>query len=99
MKNKIHQKFKPLFWWCKLSGINPEEHQRLIIVQTINYGDWWHWLWIIRYYGKKELKNIIRDIPMSEFRPRALNLICLLLGIKKLKYASRSDYIKTKKNF
>lgn len=95
---KIPQNFKSLFWWCKLSGIDPKKHKRLIIVQTINYGNWWHWLWIMRYYGKRRLKKIIKEIPMSEFRPQALKLICLLLGIKKLKYASRSDYIKAKKN-
>lgn len=98
MDTKLPQNFKPLFWWCKFSGIDPQEHQKLIIVQTINRGDWWHWLWIIKYYGKEELKRAIKEIPMSEFRPQALKLICLLLGIKKLKYASRSDYIKAKKN-
>ncbi len=34
----------------------------------------------------------------SEFRKPDLKLASLLLGIKKLKYVSRSDYIKSQKN-
>jgi len=105
MKKNIYQKiekapknFKELFWWCKFSGIDIEKHKKLIIVQTINYGNWRHWLWIIKRFGKKELKTIIEEIPISEFRFRALKLICLLLGIAKLKYAHRNDYIKANKN-
>lgn len=99
MKTKLPQSFKDLFWWCRFSKIDPERDKRLIIVQTINYGEWEHWLWLMKYYGKENLKAIIHEMPVSEFRSRGLKLICLLLGIKKLKYAFRSDYIKAKKNF
>jgi hypothetical protein len=95
---RLPKNFKPLFWWCKFSSLDPKKHKKSIIVQTINRGDWWHWRWIVKYYGRTRLKKIIKEIPMSEFRPPALKLICLLLKIKKLKYASRSDYIKTKRN-
>lgn len=90
--------FKPLFWSYKFSSINPKEHKKTLIISTINYGSWKHWLWIIDSYGKKKLKEIIQEIPKTEFREPALKLICLLLGIKKMKYASRSDYIKSQRN-
>jgi hypothetical protein len=97
--SKLPSFFKPLFWSYKFSSINAERDKRRIIINTINYGRWVHWLWIIKYYGKKEVKKIIKETPKTEFREPALKLISLLLGIKKLKYVSRSAYISSKKNF
>ena len=50
------------------------------------------------YYGTEEVKKIIENMPASEFRQRVLRLMCLLLKIKKIKYASRGVKITTKKN-
>lgn len=71
---------------------------RTIVVQTINYGEWQHWQWIVRAYGKSQIKKIIELIPISEFRPGALVLAKLFFGIQKMKYASRSAYIEHQKN-
>jgi len=90
--------FKPLFWSYKFSSINPERDKKRIVINTINYGKWKHWLWLIRFYGKKTIKKIVEETPATEFREPALKLIRLLLGIKKLKYVSRSAYIKSQKN-
>jgi hypothetical protein len=54
---RLPKKFKPLFWWCKFSSLNPEKHKKSIIVQTINRGDWWHWRWIVKYYGKGKMRK------------------------------------------
>ena len=98
-KNKtLPSFFKSLFWSYKFSSIDPKRDKKRIIINTINYGKWEHWLWIINFYGRKKIKEIIRKIPETEFRKPALKLISLLLGIKKQKYASRSDYIKSQKN-
>ena len=98
VKLNLPQEFKQLFWSYKFSSINPEKHKRTVIINTINYGRWEHWRWIIKNYGKKEVKQVIEKTPASEFRKRVLKLICLLLKIKKLKYASRSDKIRAEKN-
>ncbi len=95
---KLPSFFKPLFWSYKFSSINPEENIKTIIVNTINYGEWAHWQWLVKYYGRENLKKIIEDISLSEFRPGSLRLISLLLGIKKMKYASRSAKIRAEKN-
>lgn len=96
--SKLSPFFKPLFWSYRFASIDPNRDKRRIIINTINYGKWKHWLWVIKYYGKKEVKKIIEETPKTEFREPALKLISLLLGIKKLKYASRSDYIKSQRN-
>lgn len=90
--------FKPIFWSYKFSSINPEKNSKRIIIDTINYGSWEHWLWVVNFYGKMKLKKIIEITPKTEFRKPALKLISLLLGIKKMKYESRSHYIKIQKN-
>ena len=97
--SKLPSFFKPILWSYDFSSLDLEKHKKTIIVNTINYGNWKHWKWIVKTYGKKEVKRVIQNTPASEFRKSALKLICLLLGIKKLKYASRSDKFKRTKNF
>ena len=98
MLPKLPPFFKSIFWSYNFSLIDPIKNKRRIIINTINYGKWEHWHWIINRYGKREVKKNIEETPQSEFRPPALKLISLLLDIKKLKYASRSDYVRAKKN-
>ena len=90
--------FQKFYWWGDASKMNAERDKRTIIVQLINHGGWAHWKWLVETYQKEELKKIIRETPASEFRSGALKLISLLLGIKQMKYASRSDYIKAKRD-
>lgn len=90
--------FKPLFWSYDFSSLDPQRHKKTIILNSINYGEWKHWIWIVKFYGGKEIKKMIEETPETEFRTPALKLISLLLGIEKLKYASRSDYLKSQTN-
>lgn len=96
--DKLPEFFRSVLWSYDFSSINPQKSQKTIIVNSVNYGDWRHLEWIFRYYGKNQLKKIIENVAVSEFRERALKLICLFLGIKKLKYASRSAKIRTKRD-
>ena len=96
--SKLPSFFKPVLWSYDFSKIDPEENIERIIVNTINYGDWRHWQWIVNYYGKSKVKRIIENTPASEFRKGSLRLISLLLGIKKMKYVSRGAKIKAEKN-
>ncbi len=98
-QNKSLADLHRFFWWIQ----NPdtmdfEEQKKEIILQVVNYGGWRHWQWLIGHYGRDVVKKDIQEIPESAFMPRVLKLIKLLLKINKLKYASRSDYIRAKKN-
>lgn len=97
-KEKIPDFFGSLLWSYRFPLLDPGRDARTVIVQTINYGEWRHWQWILRAYGKAAVKKIIKSIPASEFRPAALILAKLIFDIKKMKYASRSAYIRYKKN-
>ena len=93
-KLRLPEFFLPLLWAYNFSSIDLERDKERIIINTINYGQWKHWQWIVNYYGEKSIKQFIEDTPISEFRPRALKLISILLGIKDFKYESRSDKLK-----
>ena len=97
-KAKLPESFRSLLWSYRFSLVDPRENKQRIIINTVNYGDWSHWQWIVRFYGKKELKKIIENTPISEFRKRTLNLICLLLKIDKMKYETRGAKIRAAKN-
>ena len=95
---KLPEDFKYLLWSYDFSRIDIDEDKDRIIINTINYGGWKHWQWIFKHYGVEEMKKIIENIPASEFRQRALRLVCLLLKIRKIKYASRGIKIRAEKN-
>lgn len=97
-KSRLPEFFLPLLWAYNFSLIDLEIDKRRIIINTINYGQWRHWQWIVNYYGEENIKQFIENTPISEFRPRVLKLISILLGIKNFKYASRGDKLKKAKN-
>lgn len=86
----IPSAMRPLFWSYEFEKLDPEKDKRLIIMQVINYGNWEDWKWLLKNYGREEIKKAIQDAPASSFRPQALKLITLLLEAAEPKYASRS---------
>ena len=40
--------FKSLFWSHDFSSLNPQRHRKTIILNSINYGEWKHWIWIVK---------------------------------------------------
>ncbi|MEM2991323.1 MAG: hypothetical protein QXQ02_09110, partial [Halobacteria archaeon] len=67
MRLKLPRIFKPLFWSYKFSSIDPKKNKKSIILNAINYGRWEHWQWILKNYGKSDVKKIIEETPASEF--------------------------------
>lgn len=99
MRNQtIPQDFKQLFWSWDFDLLDVQKHKRLIIVQILNGGNWRAWQWLFKTYGEKELKVTIQNMPASEFRPAALRLATILLGIGQMRYATRTDYIRSRTN-
>ncbi len=96
---KLPKSFEYLMWSYKFNLVDPEEDKDRIIINTINYGQWEHLKWVVNYFGKARLRRIIENIPVSEFRNEAgLELVRLLLNIKKMKYANRGIKIQATKN-
>ena len=98
LNTKLPTYFKPLFWGYKFESINLNTNKKLVIVNTLNYGGLKEWRWLVRAYGREDLRKAIIDIPESEFRKHVVTLIKLLFNIKEFKYVSRSAKIKAERN-
>ena len=94
---KIPHFFKSLLWSYDISRLDPHDAMRIIVVQTVNSGEWRHWQWVIKYYGKDSIRRLIEEIPKSEFRPEALALATAVFRVRKMKYASRGAYIRSQR--
>lgn len=86
---KLPEFFKPLLWSYNFSKIDTEKNKKVIIVNTINYGDLDHWEWIIKNYGKEVISEVLSDVPVSELRPGARKLASVVFGIKSFNYERR----------
>jgi len=86
---KLPEMFREVLWSYDFTSIDNERDKRRIVINSINYGAWKHWLWIAREYGKSAVAEIIEGAPATEFRPGALKLACILFGAKKPIHASR----------
>lgn len=96
-QKRLPEKFRYLMWSYKFDEVDVNESKERIIINTINYGRWYHLKWIVDYFGKIRLKKIIENIPVSEFRNEAgLELVRLLLNINKMRYATRGIKIQAK---
>jgi len=91
-KITLPKNFKTLLWSYDISRLDVERDKNRIIINTINYGDLSHWRWLVEMYSAQEIKKIIETTPVSEFRPQALKLISLLLGISEHNNAHRGTY-------
>lgn len=95
-KKTVPEFFKPILWSVVFSELNPHRDIRYIVVQTINYGSKEHWNWITQTYGRPKIRRLMKEIAESEFDAQKLKYAMGFLGIKKMKYATRSDYIRQK---
>jgi len=90
-RNKLPLFFKLILWSYDFNSINIEEDKRVIIINTINYGDLKHWRWIIKNYSKKSVKKILMEIPFTEIRARVAPLVSIIFSINKFNHVLRSN--------
>ncbi|MDP3758421.1 MAG: hypothetical protein Q8Q86_01770 [Candidatus Daviesbacteria bacterium] len=89
-KQNLPAFLKPFFWSYNFYKLDPENDKKLIIIQTLNYGDLEHWRWINKFYGKGVVRDALQKVASTEFRPQALRLAGLLFNVEKFNYAPRS---------
>lgn len=90
-QNQIPDFFKPILWSWDFRRIDSEKHKKTIIVNSINYGDLKHWRWIVNYYGKKQVKKVLTEIPFYELRQRVVPLVSIIFSIDKFNHAFRGN--------
>jgi len=90
-QNKLPLFFKPILWSYNFNSIDIEKNKKVIIINAINYGDLKHWRWLIKYYGKENVKEILMKVPFTEIRLRIVPLVSIMFSIDKFNYALRSN--------
>lgn len=85
-KHGLPEMFRPLLWSYKFEEIDPEAHQREIIINAINYGDLPHWRWLVSHYGLDQVKGILTSVPVTEIRSHVRRLVSLLFSIDDNEY-------------
>ena len=85
--------FRPLFWSYDFDSLNLEKHKKVIILNTVNYGDLKHWRWIADFYGRETIRNLLVSLPATELRPPVLNLAGIIFGLDNFNYAPRGAHL------
>ncbi len=83
--------FKPILWSYDFNSIDIEKDKKVIVINSINYGDLKHWRWIVKKYGKKKVREILKKVYFTEIRARVAPLVSLIFSINKFNYASRGN--------
>ena len=91
-KNSLPISFRPLLWSWRWRDIDVQRDREEIIVSAINEGSLDHWRWIIKTYGKSEIKKILEKRLVSEFHPESRNLAKILFSLSKFRHARRSTH-------
>ena len=89
--SKLPEFFRPLFWSYDFDSLDLANNQKIIILNTINYGDLKHWRWLKNYYGKPAISQVLKSISATELKRRAGKLAEILFEIK-LNYAPRGAH-------
>lgn len=79
----LPESFRPLLWSYRFEDVDPQQHSKEIIINTINYGDLFHWRWIVARYGLAEVRSVLTTIPVTEIRYHVRRLASSLLGISE----------------
>lgn len=91
-KETLPEYFKSVLWSYDSKTVNPKKDKKTIIVNTVNYGDLRHWRWLVNFYGKKEVSNVLKTIPATEIRPRVRNLAAIIFSVNNFNYEPRSSH-------
>ncbi|MEK7501084.1 MAG: hypothetical protein AAB642_03090 [Patescibacteria group bacterium] len=84
--------FKPLFWSYDFNALDLERYKKTIILNTINYGNLEHWRWIISFYSKDIIRNLLATLPVTELRPPARNLAGIIFELDNFNHAPRGAH-------
>lgn len=87
---QLPEMFRPLLWWLDWEALEIEDDKEDIILAAVNNGRLDHWRWIIKTYGKNDIKQVLEGRLVTEIYPESLHLARLIFGVSKLRYARGS---------
>ncbi len=82
-KKKLPEMFKPILWSFRWEALDVWEDREDIILAALNYGNLKHLRWIIKTYGKDEIRKMLSRRLKTEVYPESRNLARVLFpGIR-----------------
>ena len=84
--------FRPFLWWAKWEDLDVYKDKEDIIMSGLNEGTLDHWRWIIKTYGKKEVREVLRKRLITEFHPESRNLAKLIFSVPDFRHARKGAY-------
>jgi len=91
-KERPPEIFRPILWSLRWEDIDMHEDKDDIIVNTINEGNLVHWRWIIKVYGKENVKQVLLRHLQSEFHPESRALAQVVFSFPRFSHAQRSAH-------
>ncbi|TAN57361.1 hypothetical protein EPN15_04540 [Patescibacteria group bacterium] len=89
-KKTLPEYFRIVLWSYDFETIDPIKDKKTIIINAINYGDLRHWKWLVEFYGKKAVTEVLKIASGTEIRPRVRSLVSILFSINNFNYEPRS---------
>ncbi len=84
--------FRPILWSLKWEDVDIYEDKDDIIVSAINEGTLDHWRWIIKVYGKENVRQVLLRHLQSEFHPESRALAQIVFSFSNFRHAQRSAH-------
>ncbi|PIW97411.1 hypothetical protein COY65_00930 [Candidatus Jorgensenbacteria bacterium CG_4_10_14_0_8_um_filter_39_13] len=85
LKRQPPEMFKPLLWGLKWNALDIWEDREEIILATLNYGKLKHLSWIIKTYGKDEIRKVLSRRLETEIYPESRNLARVLFSVSSFR--------------
>ncbi len=80
-KQRLPEMFRPLLWGLKWDALDVWKDRAEIILATMNHGDLNHLRWIIKTYGKQEIRKALAKRLETEIYPESRNLARVLFSV------------------
>ena len=58
----LPESFRPLFWSYRFEDLDSRKDEKTVMIQLMNYGTLAHWRWLIRQYGRGEIRQVLQCV-------------------------------------
>lgn len=80
----IPESFQGILWSKNIKNLDLKRDKAYIIHQVLSYGTLEQIRWLLKVYGKKEVRKVFEEAPMRVYCPSTFNFIKnIILGLKR----------------
>jgi len=91
----LPKKLQGILWSVDIKDIDPIKDKDYIIHQILAYGAWDHLIWLIKYYGKNQVKSEFVKNPSKDYSEQSFNFAQKVLFNLPDSAVDKRYYVKT----